>query len=64
MILLNISRIYLPLKHLIVSFLPSTLFIIIFGPYAMRSTNDFVGTICKTNIMSFNVVIIAFKLWN
>ena len=26
------------------------------GPYGMRSTNNFVGTICKSNIMSFNVV--------
>ena len=57
-ILLNISCIYFPPK------IPSTLkslFIIKSGPYGMRSTNSFIGTICKSNIRSFNVVK---NLWN
>ena len=47
--------------------LPSTLnslFIIKSGPYGMRSTDNFVGIICKSNIRSFNVIIIAVNLWN
>ena len=42
--------------------LPSTLnslFIIKYGPYGMRSTDNVVGTICKSNIKPFNVVIMA-----
>ena len=47
--------------------LPSTLnslFTIKSCPYGMRSTDTFVGTICKSNIRSFNVVIISLNLWN
>ena len=36
----------------------NSLFIIKLGPYGMRSTNNFVGTIYKSNIRSFNVVMI------
>ena len=42
----------------------NSLFIIKSNPYGMRSANNFVGTVCKSNIKSFNVVMIALKLWN
>ena len=41
------------------------MFIIIFGPYSMRYTNNYVGKVCKSNMRSLNVSIIAlssFKL--
>ena len=31
------------------------------GPYGMRSTNNSVGTFCKSNIRSFNVVMIPLE---
>ena len=43
---------------------PSTLSSLFIIKSGMKSTNEFVRTICKSNIRSFNVVIIALNLCN
>ena len=42
----------------------NSLFVVKFGPYSMRHTNNFVGTICKSNMRSLNVIMVALNNWN
>ena len=42
----------------------NSLFVVKSGPYSMRHTNNFVGTICKSNMRSLNVIMVALNNWN
>ena len=42
----------------------NSLFVIKSGPYSMRHTHNFVGTICKYNMRSLNVIMVALNKWN
>ena len=40
------------------------LFVVKSGPYSMIYTNNFVGSICKSNMRSLNVIMVALNNWN
>ena len=39
-------------------------FVIKCSPYAMKSTNDFIGIICKSNTRQFSVITVEINPWN
>ena len=42
----------------------NSLFVVKYAPYSMIHINNFVGTICKSNMRSLNVIMVALNNWN